>query len=433
MIKDRTLQPVLKAISELPAFEVQRTLLDNEIPVQYLKVGSQELLKMQISIPAGIIHQNQALLAFFTNKMLKEGSKNYTATQIAEKLDFFGAFLETKISRDQAYITLFCLHKYLDQILPVLADLLTQPIFSPKELEILVAQEKQSFQVRMEKLKTVAQRAFTNQIFGAEHPYGKYAELADYDLLESSALHAFFHEHYHTSNWKIYLTGYVQDETIATINRYLGSIPSSKTAQKSSTIPGISSQISTPNIHWVTKTGALQTALKMGKTIINRRHEDFPALSLTQTILGGYFGSRLMRNIREDKGYTYGIYANIQHFEHSSFFNISTEVGTKVTQQSITEIQLELQRLRNEKIREEELQLVKNYMAGSLLRSLNGPFALAEMMKIIEEQKLSPQYYSDFIQSIHKINSEQVMETAQNYLTEDSMHLVLVGEKQEQN
>ena len=431
MIKDRTIQPALQTISELPAFEVKRTLLDNEIPLQYLKVGSQELLKMQISIPAGIIHQNQALLAFFTNKMLKESSRNYTATQIAENLDFFGAFLETKISRDQANITLFCLHKYLDQILPILTDLLTQPIFSSKELDILVAQEKQSFLVRMEKLKTIAQREFSKQIFGAEHPYGKHAELKDYDLIETAALQAFFRQHYHPTNWKIYLTGYVQEETIASINRYLGSIPSSEIAGKSSVIPNISSLISPPNIHWVAKEGALQTALKMGKSIINRRHEDFPALALTQTILGGYFGSRLMQNIREDKGYTYGIYANIQHYQHSSFFSISTEVGTEVTQNSIAEIKLELQRLRNETIQEEELQLVKNYMAGSLLRSLNGPFALGEMMKIIEEQKLSLQYYSDFINAIHEINSEKVMETAQNYLTEDSMHLVLVGEKQE--
>lgn len=171
----------------------------------------------------------------------------------------------------------------------------------------------------------------------------------------------------------------------------------------------------------------MQTALKLGRICPNRNEPEFPAFALAQTILGGFFGSRLMQNIREDKGYTYGIYSTIQHLQHASIFSITSEVGSDVSDLAINEIDLELIRLQEEIVSKEEINLVKNYMSGSLLRSLNGPFALGEMIKTIEEFQLSDQYYQHFLKEIHDTSSEEVQKIAQQYFSIADMTLIKVG------
>jgi predicted Zn-dependent peptidase len=175
---------------------------------------------------------------------------------------------------------------------------------------------------------------------------------------------------------------------------------------------------------------AMQTALKMGMLTISRQHEDFAALSLTETIFGGFFGSRLMQNIREDKGYTYGIYSSIQNLKHANIFSISSEVGSEVAQNTLHEIYIEIDRMKNELVDDDELQLVKNYMAGSLLRSLNGPFALGEMMRMVSEEQLPADYYIQYIKRVQQVTALEVREMAQRYFNQESFTVVLAGNKQ---
>lgn len=422
----RTQQPSLNKVREIQIPSIQKQSLDNGLALSMINIGSQELVKLQISIPAGIIYQQKSLLAFFTNKMLKEGSQNHTASELAQQMDYYGAYFETRITRDSAYFNLFCLNKYLDKVLPLVADMLLQPVFSRDEFSVLREQEKQSYQIRMQKVKSQALREFNARVFGPNHPYGSYAEISDYDQIQIEELIKFHADHYQIQNWQLYLSGKIDVSIIKLINQYFGAIPFVHSKELLKT-PEIKIENAPAELFHRPKNGALQTAIKTGNNSIDRLHKDYPALSLAQTILGGYFGSRLMQSIREDKGYTYGIYSSIQHLHQASIFSIGSEVGSSVAKAAIDEVNIELQKLRTERVGEEELDLVKNYMSGNLLRSLNGPFSLGEMMRMLQEFHLPEDYYSQYILAVQNTSAEQVLEVADKYLHEKSMTTVVVG------
>jgi len=426
MTLNRHLQPELKEISKVRLPDFANVKLDNEIPVHLLNVGSQDLVRLQFSIPAGSIYQKQSLLAYFTNKMLKEGSSKYSAAQIAEKMDFYGAYFDVHSGRDYAYFTLFCLNKYLDPILEIIADILAHPLWPEKELQIIIQQEKQAFQIRNTKPKTISFRKFHQELFGEKHPYGSMASLSDYDQIKKEDLQAFFEVYYQPKNWHIFVSGKTSLATFDILNRHLGRLSSASVHLPESEVPKIGNKTAD---YFVERKDALQTALKMGELSISRKHEDYPIFSLAQTILGGFFGSRLMQNIREDKGYTYGIHSGIHHFKKASVFLISSEVGAKYADKALSEVKNELLRLRQEEVPESELQLVKNYMAGSLLKSLNGPFALGDMMRMLHENNLSKDYFTNYISAIQEASAKDIERIANKYLHEKDMISVLVGSK----
>ncbi len=426
MTPNRLQAPALNIIAGLPKFKIEKQVLSNQIPVHFITAGSEEIVKLQITFPAGMIYQIKSLQAYFSGKMLLEGTSKHSASELAEIIDFYGAYLDIKISRDYSIIHLISLNKYLPKLLAIITEFLSEPSFPEKELKVMIAQEKQSFLHRMQKVKVQAQRAFAKEVFGENHPYGKHAEIEDFDALNREDLKSFFHQHYQLSKAKMYISGLITPEILQILDQHMGSMNFD-----SDTIPIRSPYFLetplNPNTTIIEKPDALQTALKMGMICPHRDDAIFPAFALTQTILGGFFGSRLMQNIREDKGYTYGIHSNIQHLKYSSIFSIASEVGSDVAVLALEEIAKELNRLGAEQVKDEELHLVKNFLSGSLLRSLNGPFALGEMIKTIDEFQLDPQYYRKFLSGIQATTAEQVQEIAQNYLRYDAMTRVRVG------
>ena len=417
--------PQLQKTNKLRIPNMESFSLDNGIPVWLMNTGSQEILKIQISFPAGTVFQNKALLAFFTHKMLLEGSKNYSASQIAEKLDFYGAYVDTKTSKDRAYLNVFCLTKHLDKVLEVVVDVLTQATFPEKELVIMANQEKQQHIINQKKVKTIAQRTFNKKIFGEDNVYGKLAKTSDYDLIKCQDLQGFYKQFYAPQFWSIFVSGKIEEASLNSLQKHFGQI---NISQKGA---NITNPISfTPPILekiFIAQKGALQTAIKIGKIGLDRNHKDYAAYSLAQTILGGYFGSRLMKNIREDKGYTYGIYANTTHHNQRSVFSIFSEVGSNVAKEALKEIQKELKILRTKEVGNQELQLVKNYISGSLLRSLNGPFSLGEMMRMLKENSLPDDYFTQHINDIQNTTANDILNVCNQYLHEEKMLSIMVG------
>jgi zinc protease len=162
---------------------------------------------------------------------------------------------------------------------------------------------------------------------------------------------------------------------------------------------------------------------------INRKHEDFSGLQILNTVLGGYFGSRLMNNIREDKGYTYGIGSGISSLQQAGYLFMATEVGADVCSAALTEIYKEIELLKNEPIGEEELNLVRNYMLGSMLGSLENVFSHADKFKNIYFSGLDYDYYTNYIATVKAITAEDLLAIANKYLTTDHFIEVVIGKK----
>ncbi len=421
----RKIAPGLKSIERIELPEPEKYLLDNGIPVFLIDAGTQELSRVELVYEAGSFHQSQVLQAFFTNKCLTEGTESFNSKSIAETIDFYGAYLKKSNEKDLATISLYSLNKHLDKLLPVLHEVALKPTFPEGEVETIVKKQQQEFLVNMDKVSFIARHKFSSLIFGKNHPYGQMALEGDYANVSSNLLRKYFEERYLGAKFTIIVSGKVSEKIIEKLNYYFGKHPI-KQKPGSQHIPALST-IAQKN-QFIAKDGALQSALRLGNPSFNKLHPDYLKFKVVNTIFGGYFGSRLMTNIREDKGYTYGIGSGIASLRHAGMFFIASEVGVDVTQKALDEVFIEIEKMRTELVADEELSLVKNYLAGSFLRSADGPFSRAELFKGVFPYGLNMEYYSRFLDTIKNITTEEIRDLAVSYLQPDSMVRLVVGE-----
>jgi predicted Zn-dependent peptidase len=422
---NRKIQPKTRFVETFSFPEPETFMLDNGIPVYQLSAGTQAITKIEFIFNAGSWFEEKPLVAKFTNKLLKEGTKSYSAAEIHETIDYFGAHLEVTSDKDMAYVTLYSLNRHLNHLLPVLREIILEPVFPEKELATRVQNKKQEFLINCEKVKYIARWKFNELIFGTSHPYGKFFEVDDFDQVTPSDLANFHKNHYTVNYCKIIVAGKIPADLTSSLNKLFGGYKNHEPLINNKPNP-----IDYTNQHQVhiKKDKAIQSAIRIGKVFVNKTHPDYLKLKVVNTILGGYFGSRLMTTIREEKGYTYGIGSGISSMQHAGSFFISSEVGADVTKDAIEDIYSEIKILQEEKVPAKELDLVRNYMLGSLLRSMDGPFALAESIKSVIEYGMDIRYFKDFIDTIKNITAEEVRDLAQKYFERESLFELKVGQ-----
>ncbi|MCF8369086.1 MAG: insulinase family protein [Bacteroidales bacterium] len=423
---DRILIPGTKQIVDLKWENPQLIHLDNGIPVYLINAAEQNVVKIDLLFEAGRYYELKTLVANFTNKMIKEGTVSDSAHEIAEKIDFYGAHLETSSDKDMAYVSLYSLNKHLESTLPVLADVILQPVFPENELETLKQNKQQQFVINNEKVKYVAKRKFNELIFGEAHPYGKVFNENDFENVQKDDLSDFHQQYYTSANCMIIASGKIPGGFVSLLNSYLGRFRSKSPMNGHSHMTAVPDLSHSSKVH-IQKQDAVQAALRIGKVMFNKKHPDYIPMKILNTVLGGYFGSRLMTNIREDKGYTYGIGSAIVSLRNSGYFFITSEVGADVKKKALKEIYKEIQILQNELVPARELDLVKNYMMGSILRSMDGAFAQSETFKSLVEYGLDYSYHEQFITALQSITSNDLRDLACKHLTLDSLAELTVG------
>lgn len=189
---DRTIQPEIQDLENLIVTLPMRTTLPNGIPLAVIKAGEQDVVRMDILFAGGRWQQTQKLQALFTNRMLREGSLKYTASEIAEKLDYYGAWLELSSSSEYAYITLYSLNKYFAETLEILESIIKEPLFPEKELNTVLDVNIQQYLVNSSKVDFLAQRSLLTALYGNEHPCGRLTEEKDYRLITPDVLREFY-------------------------------------------------------------------------------------------------------------------------------------------------------------------------------------------------------------------------------------------------
>lgn len=424
---DRKIVPAFKTVEKIEMIHATEKRLRNQIPVYSVNAGTQELIKVEFLFSGGMYQQEIPLQAATVNAMLEEGTLKMTAAQIAAAVDYYGAFLEVGVSQDSASVVLYTLNKHLKATLPVVEDVIKNAAFPQEELDIHLTNKKQKFYVNNQKVANVARKRFTELIFGEKHPYGVNVKESDFELINRLHLDEFYSRFYRANSCRIILAGKIHNDVYSLLDEYFGG--DDWTSDKSLLRENVA-VISTPvREQLIYKEDALQSAIRIGKVMFNKTHHDFQPLQVLNTVYGGYFGSRLMSNIREDKGYTYGIGSGLASLHHSGYFFISTEVGVDVCKNAIHEIYFEMDRLRNELITEDELELVKNYLLGTFLRSVDGPFAMADRFKGIMEYGLSYDYFDKYIATIKGISASQLRDLAITYFDKETMIELVVGKK----
>lgn len=422
---DRTKAPALGNVKDLHLQKPELGHLDNGIPTAIFNGGEQEVVMLKLLFDAGKWHEPSKLVASLTNRMMKEGTKNLTAETIANRVEFYGASLKTKSGTDYASITLYTLSKHLGKLLPIVRSLLTDAVFPEKELATILRNSKQSAIISSQRNEYIADDVFSEKLYGEKHPYGYYVKPEDYDKVAIEQLWDFYKHHYTTNNCKLYIAGKIEKHHLQWVNDILGK-ETWKTG-KPTTVKHTIEPLSTNRQLYIERPGTVQTAIRIGRRLFNKTHKDYAAFYVLNAILGGFFGSRLMSNIREDKGYTYSIYSTVVSLIRDGYLEISTEVGTDVWEKAVKEIFWEIDRLKTDLISDEELSLVRNYLLGHLLSNIDGIFNLAEIVQGLDMYGLSPNFYYELVETIKTISATEIRAYAQTYLDQKDFVQVVVG------
>jgi len=421
---ERNKAPEFKNIEHVNLLEPTKEVLNNGIELFVFDAGEQDLVRIEwVFNNISFDELVSPVLNMGLAGMLLEGTKQYSSAEIAEKVDFYGAFLQPEYAFDHTALSLYVLNKHIDHLLPLVKEILTQSIFPENELNTYIRNNKQKLAVSLKKNDFIARRAFNKAVFG-ESRYGFSPDIANYDGLNREDLQKLYSHQICPSQCTIYIAGKVTAHTVLTIKELFGQGWDNKVVTDNSSYVTTGS---TAGLIEIVKPEALQSAIRIGCTSINRAHPDFSSLQLVNTILGGYFGSRLMSNIREEKGYTYGIGSGIGSLKYGAFFTIATEVGVKVSRDTLNEIEMEINRLKTVPIEKEELTLVKNYIGGTFLGSLENVFSHVDKFKNVHTVGLDLGYYERHLTVIKQSTADDILATANKYLDYDRMVKVVVG------
>ena len=397
--------------------------LDNGVEVYAIDAGAEEVLQLEWVYAAGNCYERQNLIAATVNFLLRNGTSTKTAFQINEQVEYYGAYLNRSCFNEQAVVSLHCLTKHIDELLPIVRELVIDSVMPEDELQLYKQNMKQRLSVNLRKCDFVAGRLIDTYLFGENHPYGKFSSDEAFDSLQREALLEFYERYYRQGKLILFVAGKIPHNLIEKLNRYFGDLPN-----------GVTELPVTPLVKADEKKyriqndpDGMQGAIRMARNFPNRHHPDFIPAQLLNTVFGGFFGSRLMSNIREDKGYTYGIHSFLLNLQQESAWMISTEAGKDVCEATIKEVYLEMERLRTTLIDDEEMMLVRNYMMGGILGDLDGPFQLIARWKNLILNGLNADYFYKTIDTIKHCSPEELRTLANKYLCpEDFYELVVI-------
>lgn len=396
--------------------------LRNGVQVYAVNAGAEDVISFEWVYYAGNSFEEKNLVAGTANFLLRNGTSSKTAFQINEHFEYYGSYLNRACYNETATITLHCLSKHVNELLPVVKELLTESAMPQDELDIYKQNMQQRLKVNLKKSEFVAGRLIDTYLYGENHPYGKYSRLEDFDTLNREQLLAFYKKYYQQGKFMLFVAGKLPVDIDKLLDNYFGDLVAGNV-----TIPAASQYPATQKKYRITNDeNGVQGSIRLGRHFPTRHHPDFKKVQILNTLLGGFFGSRLMSNIREDKGYTYGIHSYLQNHINESAWIITTEAGKDVCEATIEEVYKEMKVLREELVDEEDLLLVRNYMMGSILGDLDGPFQIIARWKNLVLNNLTQQYFYDSINTIKTISSEELQQLAQKYLNPEEFYELVV-------
>lgn len=419
----QTLRPPKPApVEQISLPEAEHLVLPNGTTLHLLPAEGYDVVRVSFVFRAGTVHQRRPFAASATANLLAEGNARIKGSEIAERLDFLGSYYDVSIDRDCVYLNFASLSRFFPQTLATAAEILLRPGFPEDELRTYCAKRRHELTVERTKVETEAREAFARGLFGPDHPYGVSYPAECYDSLGREDLTEHYRRLYTADNGFVVCSGRIGTTERTALADLAAQLPRGERAEASfpSAHPTRETRIAHP--------GAVQSSIRVGRLLFPRQHPDFVGMQVVAALLGGYFGSRLMRTLREERGYTYGISAAMLNFERAGYFALATQVGREVTEDALRLIYDEIERLRTEPVPEEELALVRHILSGEMLRILDGPFGIADAT--IENILCGTDnaIVAENLRRIRRTTPDEVQRLAVRYLQPEELVTVVVGD-----
>ena len=417
--------PVIKPLS-LEYLTLPRLVtMPNGVPLYILDGADTGVVRFDLLFKCGYAVQSKPLLAMFTNRMLREGTAQLSAAEISQKLDYYGAWIDMYSSQNCNHITLYTMSKHFVSLLKVLEDMVKHPIFPQDNLDTVRNNNKAHFAVNSQKVDIVSQRFFENSLWGSEHPLGHVVEAADYDAITRDDVLDYYASYYGSCNCTMFISGSANDAILEALASGLGH--GRWGCEQQCSAADIASPLPLSGHRNIPVSDTMQSGVKMGFMAMDATHPDFSKFRFLCVLLGGFFSSRLMSNVREENGYTYHIAAELDAYGHRNAFMVSSETATEYVEPLIKEVYNELERLINEPVGEVEIELVRNYIMGELCREYEGQSAKSE---VFINTWLSGSVFASvnrYLDEIKSVTPADLQRLAREYFKRENMIVIVAG------
>lgn len=420
---NRHIPPAVQLPLAIPLPPAREWTLSNGLKVIAIDGAATPIVRLEILFDAGRPYERQRLVARSANQLIGEGTKRMDGAELEEFFEYYGTSLGTPNVFDTGHLAIYTIHEHLEHILPVFAEVIAEPAFSEKEFNTYLKRSLQGLKEDLTDPDTIAYRYFTEYVFGSDHPYGYNGVAEDYSTLKLSDVVSHHQRTFGAKNATLLVAGQLNSRVEALLERYLGQLPSGEAQLPEQW----TEQQATPHLRQLYRPKAQQTLIRRGHQLFTRDHADYPAFSVLNTVFGGYFGSRLMRNIREDKGFTYGIESGFDFMRFGGYFTISADVANENLVDVRREINHEITKLQQDLVTDAELELVRSYLLGSLLNDVDGPLNIAQRYQVCLVERSSPDHFARLLDTVRHISAQELRESAQRYLKLQGDWEVIVG------
>ena len=420
---DRINGPLVNNDFDLTVKNLESSVLNNGIKLYEVNNGTQDIIKVDIVFKAGRVNETTIAASKAAIGLLREGSSNKNSRELAYLYDFYGCSVKLSAGIEYSSVTLVCLTRYFAHVWPEWLNMILEPAYAPEEIEKYKNVASQKLKNQISKNEIISYRLITEKMFGSQHPYGYNTQPENIMALKKSDILNFYKNNCQLDNCFMVLSGHYNEKIKQTICDDINRINHKSQIEKNSFPEPLPIN---ETIKVKTQNDA-QTSIKLGCLWVERQHEDYNKLKFLNTVLGGYFGSRLMKNIREEKGWTYGIYSSFDGWNKGGAFYVSTEVGNNYIDRTLEEIYKEIDILKKEAVPDKELEMVKNYILGQSLHLIDGPFATAQLVKSLYGTQQSIERFYNNINQVKHITSRDILEMAKKYLVPENFVTVLVG------
>lgn len=430
---DRTKAPEIHEFGDLAMPEVTKTVLPNGLPLYQLDHGSQEVCCLTCVWRGGVAESNAKALPALVLSMLREGTSSHSGEEIADIIEYNGARLFVSADSHFSTLKLYTLNSKAAEVLPLLPEMMLQPAFPEKNFEVIREKAAKNEEIKLAKVETQAAIAINRMVMGEGHP------LAVTDTPEQIRAYTCkdlsdWHKKVFTpvtddageSSLTLYLAGRITPEIAETVKSLFGSITVKRdTPLPLNIVPFKCEKSKEEHIH---VDGALQSAVRMFMPVIGRNDPDYIALRFLIMILGGYFGSRLMSNIREDKGYTYGINSYLLGYPEGGIMGVSSSTDNATVKPLIEETVKEIERLSTGDFSNGEMERLKQHAMSMLASSLDSPFDIMDYHINLMVAFIPPHYFERQVAVVKSLTPQLLAKVAREHLSLDRLYIAVAGD-----
>lgn len=393
--------------------------------------GSIPKVSISLIIKTGNIHEgpSQVWLADLTGKMIKEGTRDMNFKTLSQKVAAMGGQIYVNVAADQVTVGGSVLSEYAADFIQVISDLIMNPAFPASELDRIKTDMKRELAVQKGVPQNLAEEKFFQTLY-KNHPYGRLypteAMISSYTL---PMVKEFYNKNFGAKRSVLYVVGNYDEAAVkSSIEKGL-----SKWKPGPDTLYPPARLVAVRDTVILERKGAPQTTVMIGLPVVTPKNPDFMAQVITNSLLGGSFGSRITSNIRENKGYTYSPYSFVQNRHGVSIWAETADVTSEHTIASLNEIRKEIKRLQTELPTKKELEGIQRYEAGIFVLRNTSPDGIISQLNFLDQHGLKDSYLNNYVQNIYKITPEKVSQMARDHFKYENMTLVMVGDKDQIN